>query len=292
MEYRTLNERFITVTNNNDMSRYIDIVWDMLQDAYKDIGGFLTAKTKLELIKKSSLWKLVRRNNKIVAVAIYTSKKAGRKLIAVACDGTIDGKNALYSIIKEDIKMMNQRQAWAEVSGKMEHLYNKFGGIIVPSKYIQDILSDKEIFNRKDDGHYSRNIKGEPHEKIIYGWIDPEIKQKVDSRLNESYNTIDAMKNDNIGISIDNINDKKLMKLFDESDRIISNFIDNLRPLRKSDIIRLKDLRKFYFDCLFVNTVSDKFKDYCEIEIDNISEIINKYENTDIRRYTWSNLLV
>lgn len=283
MEYRSLNERFITVTNNNDMNKYVNIVWDMLQDAYKEIGGFLTAKTKDELIKKSSLWKMVRRNGKILAVKIYTSKKGGRKSIACATNGTPEGKDALYSILKEDIKMMDQRQAWAEVSGKMEHLYNKFGGVVVPSKYIQDILADKEIFNQKDDGHYSRNIKGEPHEKIIYGWIDPEIKQKVDSRLNESYNAIDIMKNDNKGISIDNVNDKKLMKLFDESDRIISNFIDNLRPLRKSDIARLKDLRKFYFDCLFVNTVSDKFKDYCEIEIDDIGEIINKYENINIR---------
>ena len=28
----------------------------------------------------------------------------------------------------------------------MEHLYNKFGGVVVPSKYVKDILKDKEIF--------------------------------------------------------------------------------------------------------------------------------------------------
>lgn len=272
-----LNEHYVTVTNNNDMNKYVDIVWDMLQNAYKEIGGFLTAKTKDELIKKSSLWKMVRRNGKILAVKIYTSKKGGRKSIACATNGTQEGKDALYSILKEDIKMMDQRQAWAEVSGKMEYLYNKFGGVVVPSKYVQDILKDKEIFGQKDDGHYSRNIKGEPHEKIMFGWIDPEIKQHVDNRINESYDAVDAMADDNRYITYATITDRKLMNLFDESDRIISNFIDNLYPLRRSDVIRLKQLKRFYFDCLFNDNVSDKFKDYCEIEIDEINDVLEKY---------------
>lgn len=274
-----LNEHYVTVTNNNDMNKYVDIVWDMLQNAYKEIGGFLTAKTKDELIKKSSLWKMVRRNGKILAVKIYTSKKGGRKSIACATNGTPEGKDALYSILKEDIKMMDQRQAWAKVSGKMEHLYNKFGGVVVPSKYVKDILKDKEIFGQKDDGHYSRNIKGEPHEKIMFGWIDPEIKQRVDNRINESYDAVDTMTDDNRYITSATVTDRKLMNLFDESDRIISNFIDNLYPLRRSDVIRLKQLKRFYFDCLFNDNVSDKFKDYCEIEIDEINDVLEKISN-------------
>lgn len=272
-----LNERYITLTDNINMNKYIDVVWDMLQATYKDIGGFLTAKSKNELIKKSSLWKLVRKNNKIVAVAIYTSKHGGRKLIAVAADGTSIGKDALYSIIREDIKMMTQRQAWAEVSGKMEYLYNKFGGVVVPSKYIQDILRGKEISNQKSDGHYSRYIKGTPHEKIIFGWIDPDIKNKVDSRLNESYIDIDKMHSENKFINKNNINNKLLMDLFDESDRIMSNTIDNLRPLRSKDLIRLKELRNVYIDYLFSDRISDKFKDYIEVEIDEINDFIRNF---------------
>lgn len=273
-----LNERYVTVTNNNDMSKYVDIVWDMLQNAYKEIGGFLTAKTKDELIKKSSLWKMVRRNGKILAVKIYTSKKGGRKSIACATDGTKEGKDALYSIIKEDIKMMNQRQAWAEVSGKMEHLYNKFGGVIVPSKYVQDILADKEIFNQKDDGHYSRNIKGEPHEKIIYGWIDPEIKQKVDSKLNESYNDVDRMERLNRTIDDYNISDKLLISLFNESDRIMSMYLDDLKPLREKDLNRLYSIKQKYIQYLSSSNISSKFKDYIELEIDDINYFIKMYK--------------
>lgn len=273
-----LNERYITVTNNNDMNKYVDIVWDMLQNAYKEIGGFLTAKTKDELIKKSSLWKMVRRNGKILAVKIYTSKKGGRKSIACATDGTKEGKDALYSILKEDIKMMDQRQAWAEVSGKMEYLYNKFGGVIVPSKYIQDILADKEIFNQKDDGHYSRNIKGEPHEKIIYGWIDPEIKQKVDSKLNESYNNVDRMERLNRTIDDYNISDKLLISLFNESDRIMSMYLDDLKPLREKDLNRLYSIKQKYIQYLSSSNISSKFKDYIELEIDDINYFIKMYK--------------
>ena len=174
--------------------------------------------------------------------------------------------------------MMSQRQAWAEVSGKMEYLYNKLGGVVVSSKYVQDILRSKEIKSTKSDGHYTRDIKGEEHEKIIFGWIDSEIKSKVDNKINESYHTIDDMKFNNRHINLDNITDKQLMNLFDESDRIISNNVDNLRPLRKADIIRLRELRNIYFNCLFAPSISDKFKDYCEIEIDEIDEIIKNDE--------------
>lgn len=274
MTMRYINEHFVTLKNNSEMMSYMDEVWDMLQNAYKDIGGFLTAKTQGDLIRKSSLWKLVTRPHKgIVAVAVYTSKNGGRKLIAVATNGTREGKDALFSIIKEDIKMMDQRQAWAEVSGAMEHLYNKFGGVVVPSKYVQDILRDKEIIDPEEDGHYSREIMGEKHRKIIYGWIDPEIKQEVDRRLNESYNVIDMRNAENEYIPAE-ITDKWIKKLFDESGRMISHYYDNLRPLRDKDFMRLKTLQKIYLDALKSSSVSPKIKDYISLELDVIGDLL------------------
>lgn len=269
-----INEHFVTLNRNDEMEFYMDEVWELLQNAYKDIGGFLTAKTQNDLIRKSSMWKLVRRPQQgIVAVAIYTSKNGGRKLIAVATNGTIEGKDALYSIIKEDIKMMNQRQAWAEVSGAMEYLYNKFGGVVVPSKYVQDILRDKEIIEPEDDGHYSREIMGEKHRKIIYGWIDPEIKREVDTRLNESYNVIDQREIENECLP-DVITDKHIRKLFDESGKMISHYYDNLRPLRDKDFARLKTLQKIYLNALKSPEVSSKMKDYINLELDIINDLL------------------
>ena len=274
MTMRYINEHFVTLRNNTEMMSYMDEVWDMLQEAYKDIGGFLTAKTQGDLIRKSSLWKLVTRPHKgVVAVAVYTSKNGGRKLIAVATNGTREGKDALFSIIKEDIKMMDQRQAWAEVSSAMEHLYNKFGGVVVPSKYVQDILRDKEIIDHEDDGHYSREIAGEKHRKIIYGWIDPEIKHEVDSRLNESYRVIDRREMENEYIS-DEITDRDVRRLFDESGKILSHYYDNLRPLRDKDFMRLKNLQKIYQSALKSSRVTLKMKDYIYLEIDDINALL------------------
>ena len=54
-----------------------------------------------------------------------------------------------------------------------------------------------------------------------------------------SYKAIDAMAAENRDVNIASIDDKRLMRLFNESGRIISNFTDNLNPLREVDIARL-----------------------------------------------------
>ena len=86
-----LTERFLTLISNSERSKYLDIVWDMLEKSYAKIGGFKSVDSKDTLIKETSLWKLVRKNNKIVAVSIY-SDKLGRKAIGGATDGTDEGK--------------------------------------------------------------------------------------------------------------------------------------------------------------------------------------------------------
>jgi hypothetical protein len=91
-----------------------------------------------------------------------------------------------------------------------------------------------------------------------------------------SYSAIDAIRVENRDINIASINDKRLMRLFDESGRIISNYVDNLYPLRESDIARLEELKLFYADCLSSDNISAKFKDYCTLEIDEINDVLEK----------------
>lgn len=88
-----------------------------------------------------------------------------------------------------------------------------------------------------------------------------------------SYSAIDAMRAENRDIGTGSVDDKGLMRLFDESGRIISNYVDNLYPLRKSDIARLEELKLLYADCLSSENISAKFKDYCELEIDEIGNV-------------------
>lgn len=165
--YNLLTERFINATTENEKKKYASVVWDMLNASYKDIGGYKGATTPDELINKSSLWKLVRKNGKIVAVAIYVDNR-GRKSIGVATDGSEEGKEALMSIWAEDL---SYNRAWSEVSGKAEHLKLKKGYKPVPNKYAEEIL-DKDILSLNPDGiHYTRMIGGVPYEKVIVGKV-------------------------------------------------------------------------------------------------------------------------
>lgn len=92
-----------------------------------------------------------------------------------------------------------------------------------------------------------------------------------------SYSAIDAIRVENRDIDIASVDDKKLMQLFHESGRTISNYVDNLYPLRDVDIARLEELKLFYADCLSSENISAKFKDYCTLEIDEINYVLEKF---------------
>lgn len=161
-----LTERYVNLFGP-ELKQYIDVIWDMLQKAYAGLdGGFATARTKEELIKKTWLTKCVRRNGKIVACKLYADK-LGRKSIAGATDGSAEGKAGFYKMIEEDFRL---KRAWGEVSGKMEHITAKQGAIPVPNIYAEK-LTGKPILDLNPDGiHYTREIGGEPHEKVIMAW--------------------------------------------------------------------------------------------------------------------------
>lgn len=170
-EFKLINERFLTISSNNDKFKYIDIVWDILQTSYKSIGGFLGADDKQDLINKTGLWKLVRKNDIIVTAVLYKDTKYGRKLIGGGSDGSKLGKLWLFKILQEDINLKD-RNAWSEVSGKLEEHTLKMGAIPIPNIFAKELLN-KEIKNYNSDGfHYTRNISGIDVEKMIIGNID------------------------------------------------------------------------------------------------------------------------
>jgi hypothetical protein len=161
-----LVEHFLNLVSNDERMKYLDIVWDLLQDSYKDIGGFKSS-TKENLINETSLWKLSRRDGKITAVLLYTNKH-GLKVIGGATDKSSVGKKDLFAMIADDVKF---KRSWAEVSGAMEHLYVKFGAPKIPNDKAAEILN-KQIMSLNPDGyHYTRLLSGHPHEKLLVGFI-------------------------------------------------------------------------------------------------------------------------
>lgn len=172
-----LNERVLNLFQPDDRLKYADEVWAMLQLSYKKAGGFLSADDIPDLIRKTNLWKLVRRHGKTTACSLYRDLH-GRKTIASGTDGTPQGKSD-YNMIKYDDARLER--AWAEVSGAPERIMQKAGMRPLPAKFA-GLLTGKEILEVNDDGfHYTRNISGELHEKIIYGTLhlNPEAIQML-----------------------------------------------------------------------------------------------------------------
>lgn len=163
-----LLERFVNLHTPQQMSKYIDVIWEILEKSYASIGGFKSAKEKEDLMRKSGLTKLVVKNGKVVAVMIYKDE-LGRKSIAGGTDGSDEGKKWFMKMNEEDIKL---NRAWGEVSGKMEHIMLKKGAVPIPSSMAVRILG-KPILSYDPDGyHYTREIMGEPHTKIMVGDIN------------------------------------------------------------------------------------------------------------------------
>jgi hypothetical protein len=173
-----LTEHFVNLTTPEQKKHYAKTVWDILQFSYKDIGGFRSASSPEELIHDSHLWKLARRNGKIVAVSVFKDSH-GRKAIAYGSDGSDAGRRDLRQMAKDDVGF---GRMWGEASGAVEHIYNKLGAKPIPAKYAS-FLTGKEILEYNPDGyHYTRRIMGHPHEKILFGFVNisPEMVAKAE----------------------------------------------------------------------------------------------------------------
>jgi hypothetical protein len=160
-----LSERFLNLFKREEIEPYIDVIWDMMERTYEPIGGFKSARSKEDLLNKTFFAKLVRRNNKIVAAALYKDKY-GRKAIAKGSDGSSEGIAAVKEIYRDDVKF---DRSWGEFFGKPESLLLQYGGVPIPNSLAGEILG-KPILKLNPNGyHYTRMIDGEPHEKILIG---------------------------------------------------------------------------------------------------------------------------
>lgn len=176
-----LTERILNLHTPKERAKYADQVWDLLQKAYQKAGGFKSAVNKEELINNPGYWKVAKRGDKITAVNLYRKIPQTNtfKIYASGAQSELDPDSQEYRTTQQgkrdyiDIKKadVTQKRSWAEVSGSPEIFAKRLGANPVPNKYAA-YLTGKEILELSPDGyHYTRLIMGEPHEKIIYGFI-------------------------------------------------------------------------------------------------------------------------
>lgn len=180
-----LFEHYVNLHTPEEKQKLVDEVWEMLEKAYAPAGGFKSASSKDDLVHNSSLWKLVRRAGKIVSVVIYKDQH-GRKSIAIATDGSEQGKKDLYKLKLDDLRL---QRSWCEASGKIEAIIIKLGGKPLSNKFAE-MLTGKKILGYDVDGiHYTRLIAGEPHSKVIFGF--PELSDTEKEKIENSHPEVD-----------------------------------------------------------------------------------------------------
>ena len=176
-----LIERILNLHTTEQKAKYVDRVWDLLQNAYQKAGGFKSAVNKEELINNPGYWKVVKRGDKITAANLYRKipQTTTFKIYASGAEAELDPETQEYSATEQgkrdyiNIKKadVTQKRSWADVSAAPDKFAKRLGAARIPNTFAA-YLTGKEILELNPDGyHYTRLIQGMPYEKTMYGFI-------------------------------------------------------------------------------------------------------------------------
>ena len=183
-------------TDNPDdftfIKNHIDVIWGILQEGYSDMGGYKGYESKSDLLKKSTMVKLGFYDSEIIAVDVFNGYLGGHKSVGITCCKNTNheaGKLLVQMIIEENIKRWNE-WIWAEVSGKIEHYYKKYGGLEVSDKYIPIYLPNIKYKLDGDGFHYHRRFKNDDESILTEKDKEARCKMIMGVKDIETYNTL------------------------------------------------------------------------------------------------------
>lgn len=192
-----ITERVLNLHTPEQKAKYINIITPILHTSYAAMGGYKNIEGEDELraelekiAQKPGIWKLVRKGGEIVSASIYKQTPLGRKTLATGAikDWEKQGKAGVYQVKGEDVSM---NRAYAEVSDKMEYIMiNKFSAKPIPNKYASRILQ-KSVIPSEDGFHYTRDIGGHQHEKILVGRLDDAAWEWIQSQDDGDIKVVD-----------------------------------------------------------------------------------------------------
>jgi len=161
-----------------------DQIYAMLQKAYADQGGIAGSgfRSPDDMVANIPFWKVARTAGRIVAVGMYKDT-LGRKRVAVATDGSPEGRKAAADMTVADLM---QGRSYGEVSGKALSFARKqldLAPYLIPFNEAVKMLAqrgdeatrpaedDPEVIRHPDlkNYFYTRIIGGEPHTKVMLG---------------------------------------------------------------------------------------------------------------------------
>ena len=171
--------------NESEKNKHSEHVYNMVQKAYHSIGGIHGNgfKDHKDMVKNIHTWKMHKdHEGKVRAVGLYKHKDGHMKRVAVATDGTQEGKKGLSHIVKHDL---THKRAYVETSGPSLNFHKKVLGDVkkyalthdqvkkrMPDDEIRKVHhNDPEVIRHPELKHhfYQRKIGGEWHTKVALG---------------------------------------------------------------------------------------------------------------------------
>lgn len=160
--------------------QYASTIHSMLQNAYASIGGLKGAgfNSPDDMIANIPMWKVFRRGNDVKAVMMYKDTN-GRKRVAMATDGSIEGKSVLAKMIADEYN--HGGRSYAEISGGSLNFHKKILGdkldaITIPSSQVAGILDmDPSEIRIVSDTEYQRQLGGDWITKRMVGTIGKNL---------------------------------------------------------------------------------------------------------------------
>ena len=189
----SLNERFVNLLpqHEEEKHKHKHEVFNMLQHAYKDQGGIHGSgfKDPDDMVKNIPFWKIHKKEGKITSVSMYKDSQ-GRKRVAVATNGTEEGKKSLTTMMGDDYK---RNRAHGEISGKSLSFMKKHVDVLKHAKTFDQAKEyhakkgdevrkpsedDPEVKRHPElkDHFYQRKIGDEWHTKVLVGHTNKPIK--------------------------------------------------------------------------------------------------------------------
>ena len=163
------------IADNPEMAQEL---LDLVNTAYKSIGGNVKFKTLADIRKNASYWVAIDldSDSEPDATSFAKRKSVGLKSVALGHDGSEAAKKA---VLKKKADFLHRPGHYGELSGAIAHLMLKRHGVasVGTKAEVERVIGKKirwvgEHPNGKYPNHpnwYSRVIAGKPYMKILVG---------------------------------------------------------------------------------------------------------------------------
>ena len=152
----------------SELSKYKDELFDLIDTAYKPIGGHPNVTSPDSIPSAADLYTVIDLDDdpENDAVVLSKNRAGGIKHVGMGHDNTKPARSAAVNYTADSLKLKGH---YIEVSGKIYDILKAKGVPVVDDEEtVRGALKGKEI-KWHGDGSYDRIIGGEKHRKVMMG---------------------------------------------------------------------------------------------------------------------------